>query len=151
MSREILESQYNLVAVACLWWLWALMVCSGDLIWISSTSPPSRYFSRTMPMLYLIWTSWTCPLQYLLLYFSIVWQYNIAAVTFIFALSQFDIWETELNQGAWMGNVTGPLLNSPIIQGDSFHWYPPKKLKYGKHRLGESTLTYIVLDTPSLA
>ena len=22
-----------------------------------------------------------------------------------------------------------------------FHWYPPKKLKYGKHRLGESTLT----------
>ena len=22
-----------------------------------------------------------------------------------------------------------------------FHWYPPKKLKYGKPRLGESTLT----------
>ena len=26
------------------------------------------------------------------------------------------------------------------IQG-VFHWYPPKKLKYGKPRLGESTLT----------
>ena len=28
-----------------------------------------------------------------------------------------------------------------IIQGDFFHWYPPKKLKYGKPRLDESTLT----------
>ena len=28
-----------------------------------------------------------------------------------------------------------------IIQGVFFHWYPPKKLKYGKPRLGESTLT----------
>ena len=27
------------------------------------------------------------------------------------------------------------------IQGVFFHWYPPKKLKYGKPRLGESTLT----------
>ena len=27
------------------------------------------------------------------------------------------------------------------IQGDFFHWYPPKKLKYGKPRLGDSTLT----------
>ena len=27
------------------------------------------------------------------------------------------------------------------IQGDFFHWYPPKKLKHGKPRLGESTLT----------
>ena len=26
-----------------------------------------------------------------------------------------------------------------VVQGDFFHWYPPKK--YGKHRLGESTLT----------
>ena len=25
------------------------------------------------------------------------------------------------------------------IQGDFFHWYPPKKFKYGKPRLGEST------------
>ena len=36
------------------------------------------------------------------------------------------------------------------IQGDFFHWYPPKKLKYGKPRLGESTLTKIGLDTPNL-
>ena len=28
-----------------------------------------------------------------------------------------------------------------IIQGVFFNWYPPKKLKYGKPRLGESTLT----------
>ena len=34
------------------------------------------------------------------------------------------------------------------IQGGFFHWYPPKKLKYGKHRFDESTLTYIVLDPP---
>ena len=27
------------------------------------------------------------------------------------------------------------------IQGVFFNWYPPKKLKYGKPRLGESTLT----------
>ena len=36
------------------------------------------------------------------------------------------------------------LLHNPMpstIQGDFFHWYPPKKLKYGKPRLGESTLT----------
>ena len=37
------------------------------------------------------------------------------------------------------------------IQGVFFHWYPPKRLKYGKSRLGESTLTYIGLDTPNLA
>ena len=30
-----------------------------------------------------------------------------------------------------------------------FNWYPPKK--YGKPRLGESTLTKIILDTPNLA
>ena len=28
-----------------------------------------------------------------------------------------------------------------FIQGVFFHWYPPKKLKYGKPRLGGSTLT----------
>ena len=29
-----------------------------------------------------------------------------------------------------------------IVQGVFFlHWYPPKELKYGKPRLGESTLT----------
>ena len=27
------------------------------------------------------------------------------------------------------------------IQGVFFNWYPPKKLKYVKPRLGESTLT----------
>ena len=27
------------------------------------------------------------------------------------------------------------------LQGVFFHWYPPKKLKYRKPRLGESTLT----------
>ena len=26
-------------------------------------------------------------------------------------------------------------------KGDFFQWHPPKKLKYGKPRLGESTLT----------
>ena len=26
------------------------------------------------------------------------------------------------------------------LQGVFFHWYPPKKLKLGKPRLGESTL-----------
>ena len=35
--------------------------------------------------------------------------------------------------------------------GCFFHWYPPKNLKYGKPRLGESTLTQIGLDTPNLA
>ena len=33
------------------------------------------------------------------------------------------------------------------LQGDFFHWYPPKNLKYGKPKLGESTLTQIVPDT----
>ena len=37
------------------------------------------------------------------------------------------------------------------IQGVSFNWYPPKKLKYVKPRLGESTLTQIGLDTANLA
>ena len=36
------------------------------------------------------------------------------------------------------------------IQGDFFHWASPKKLKYGKPRESESTLTWIVLDTPNL-
>ena len=30
---------------------------------------------------------------------------------------------------------------SQDLQGVFFNWYPPKKLKYGKPRLGESTLT----------
>ena len=43
-----------------------------------------------------------------------------------------------------------PQLKQEYI-GWFFHWYPPKKLKIGKPRLGESMLTYIVLDTPNLA
>ena len=39
-----------------------------------------------------------------------------------------------------------------LIHGVFFlHWAFPKKLKYGKPRLGESTLTKIDLDTPNLA
>ena len=37
------------------------------------------------------------------------------------------------------------------IKGVFFNWYPPKKLKYGKPRLGASMLTWIVQDTPNLA
>ena len=33
------------------------------------------------------------------------------------------------------------LLRIHSVQGVFSHWYPPKKLKYGKPRLGESTLT----------
>ena len=36
--------------------------------------------------------------------------------------------------------ITG-LQNVADIQGVFFNWYPPKKLKYGKPRLGESTTT----------
>ena len=44
-------------------------------------------------------------------------------------------------------------LSFPIhhIQGDFFNWRPPKKLKYGKPRLGEYTLKWNVQDTPNLA
>ena len=37
------------------------------------------------------------------------------------------------------------------LTGCFFNWYPPKKLKYVKPRLAESTLTWIGLDTPNLA
>ena len=37
-----------------------------------------------------------------------------------------------------------------LIEDDFFHWASPKKLKYGKPRLGESTLTQIVLDIPNV-
>ena len=37
--------------------------------------------------------------------------------------------------------LAGDIRWSYKIQGVFFHWYPPKKLKYGKSRLGESTLT----------
>ena len=48
----------------------------------------------------------------------------------------------ECDQSALPGNKKNPgLFKVKMIQGDFFHWYPPKKLKYGKPRLGESTLT----------
>ena len=37
------------------------------------------------------------------------------------------------------------------IRGGFFNWPPLKKLKYVKPRLGVSTLTQIVLDTPNVA
>ena len=37
------------------------------------------------------------------------------------------------------------------VQGVFLHWASPKRLKYGKPRLGESTLTQIAQDTPNLA
>ena len=33
------------------------------------------------------------------------------------------------------------ILFDPFNTGCFFNWYPPKKLKYGKPRLGESTAT----------
>ena len=46
--------------------------------------------------------------------------------------------KTEIGQ-----NETKDLISlQPLdIQGVFFNWYPPKKLKYGKPRLGESTAT----------
>ena len=38
-----------------------------------------------------------------------------------------------------------------VVHGVFWDCRPPKKFKYGKPRLGESTLTKIVLDTPNLA
>ena len=38
------------------------------------------------------------------------------------------------------GISSNPILGHPNT-GCFFHWYPPKKLNYGKPRLGESTLT----------
>ena len=43
-------------------------------------------------------------------------------------------WKTRIS-------VSIKCVASQDIQGVFFHWYPPKKLKYGKPRLGESTLT----------
>ena len=40
-----------------------------------------------------------------------------------------------LSDGVKMGAIHNP------HTGCFFHWYPSKKLKYGKPRLGESTLT----------
>ena len=52
-------------------------------------------------------------------------------------------------------SISSKLASTRIKQhqctGCFFHWASPKKLKYGKRRLGESTLTQIVLDTSNLA
>ena len=39
------------------------------------------------------------------------------------------------------GHKNMNMLLNDMIQGVFFNWYPPKKLKYGKPRLGVSTLT----------
>ena len=41
----------------------------------------------------------------------------------------------------FLGFALKLMLEIVIVQGDFFHWYPTKKLKYGKPRLDESTLT----------
>ena len=60
-------------------------------------------------------------------------------------------WETI--KETWIGREYILVMQTLIlsIYRVFFHWYPPKKLKYGKPRLGESTLTLIGLDTPYLA
>ena len=51
------------------------------------------------------------------------------------------------NQQGWGGFSFGLV----FIQDAFFTGTPQKKLKYGKPRLGESTLALIGLDTPNLA
>ena len=55
------------------------------------------------------------------------------------------LWEFLTQTGQWV-----PLLSAhnpsseqhnTFVQGVFFNWYPPKKLKYVKSQLGESTLT----------
>ena len=66
-------------------------------------------------------------------------------------------WMPRLQVRIERADGEGIWLFSLPVAGDSTtgcffsHWYPPKKLKYGKPRLGESTLTLIGLDTPNLA
>ena len=51
-----------------------------------------------------------------------------------------DFWQRLLKGWPQFGTiVSGKLLF--IVQGVFFNWNPPKKLKYGKPRLGESTAT----------
>ena len=47
--------------------------------------------------------------------------------------SSLDVLNSNLHNIHYIHNMD--------ITGCFFHWYPPKKLKYGKPRLGESTLT----------
>ena len=55
----------------------------------------------------------------------------------IFTMDKFWSYPTK------MQFLLGPCQTQMCIYhtGCFFHWYPPKKLKYGKPRLGESTLT----------
>ena len=53
----------------------------------------------------------------------------------------FDIFCTELKTFLQQFFVCQYDRKAPHLQGVFFNWYPPKKLKYGKPRLGESTLT----------
>ena len=59
-------------------------------------------------------------------------------------------------RGGWLGcykNFYVTNLGSLLLDDTGcffLHW-SPKKFKYGKCRLGESTLTQILLDTPNLA
>ena len=41
----------------------------------------------------------------------------------------------------WVDGIDWIVSGWGEVQGVFFNWYPPKKLKYGKPRLGESTLT----------
>ena len=72
------------------------------------------------------------------------WQRNITLKRIVHLIC------TKVTYWAEFGLCTAPIENSPSIILDwlqratyrvFFHWYPPKKLKYGKPRLGESTLT----------
>ena len=49
-----------------------------------------------------------------------------------------DVWKCTRIGANW---VVDHILHFSDYTGCLFHWYPPKKLKYGKPRLGESTLT----------
>ena len=71
---------------------------------------------------------------------------------------QGPTWSTNPRSGICSGLISGKHCNTNVCQtvlcidtGCFFKLVPPKKLKYGKPRLGESTLTQIVLDTPNLA
>ena len=51
-------------------------------------------------------------------------------------------WVMLIDSDWWWLQLMQQFNATSIIQGVFFlHWYPPKKLKYGKPRLGESTLT----------
>ena len=79
-------------------------------------------------------------------------------ITIIFAIIPVILDNVEVSPNDVLPLLTQTLpsaklvqkVNSPpfgIIQGVFLHWASPKK--YGKPRLGESTLTQLVLDTPN--